>query len=123
MKGVTIYLTQVSQVQHFVNAMSQYPFDIDLVAGRYTVDAKSLLGIYSLDLGQPLKAVLHSDETGGSGRNIKGVSVTALSLKRRSGDRSPCRRFLAMPRARRFVRAERRGVPFLVQPYSFVGIN
>lgn len=63
MKVVTIKLTQVSQVRHFVNAMSQYPFDIDLVSGRYTVDAKSLLGIYSLDLSQPLQVVLHSENT------------------------------------------------------------
>lgn len=63
MKVVTVCLTQVSQVQHFVNAMSQYPFDIDLVSGHYTVDAKSLLGIYSLDLSQPLQVVLHGDDT------------------------------------------------------------
>ena len=49
MEALTISLTQVSQVQQFVNAVNKYPFDVDMVSGRYTINAKSLLGIYSLD--------------------------------------------------------------------------
>ena len=63
MKVIPIQLTQVSQVRDFVNLTVKYPFDIDLVSGRYTVDAKSLLGIYSLDLSTPLKVVIYSDDT------------------------------------------------------------
>lgn len=63
MKVIPIQLTQVSQVRDFVNLTVQYPFDIDLVSGRYTVDAKSLLGIYSLDLSNQLKVVIYSDDT------------------------------------------------------------
>ena len=63
MKVIPIQLTQVSQVRDFVNLTVKYPCDIDLVSGRYTVDAKSLLGIYSLDLSNPLKVVIYSDDT------------------------------------------------------------
>ena len=63
MKVIPIQLTQVSQIRDFVNLTAQYPFDIDLVSGRYTVDAKSLLGIYSLDLNNQLKVVIYSDDT------------------------------------------------------------
>ena len=63
MKVIPIQLTQVSQVRDFVNLTVKYAFDIDLVSGRYTVDAKSLLGIYSLDLSTPLKVVIYSDDT------------------------------------------------------------
>ena len=63
MKVIPIQLTQVSQVRDFVNLTVKYPFDIDLVSGRHTVDAKSLLGIYSLDLSNPLKVVIYSDDT------------------------------------------------------------
>ena len=62
MQAVTISLTQVHQVQQFVNLVSKYPFDVDIVSGRYTVNAKSLLGIYSLDLNKSLKVLIYSDD-------------------------------------------------------------
>ena len=62
MQAVTISLTQVHQVQQFVNFFSKYHFDVDIVSGRYTVNAKSLLGIYSLDLNKPLKVLIYSDD-------------------------------------------------------------
>ena len=62
MQAVTISLTQVQQVQQFVNLVSKYPFDVDIVSGRYTVNAKSLLGIYSLNLNKPLKVLIYSDD-------------------------------------------------------------
>lgn len=62
MQAVTISLTQVSQVQDFVNLVSQFPFDVDMVSGRYTVNAKSMLGIYSLDLSRPLQVLIYSDD-------------------------------------------------------------
>lgn len=62
MQTVTISLTQVSQVQDFVNLVNQFPFDVDMVSGRYTVNAKSMLGIYSLDLSKPLQVLIYSDD-------------------------------------------------------------
>lgn len=61
MEAVTISLTQVNQVQQFVNVVSKVPYDVDMVSGRYTINAKSLLGIYSLDLNRPLQVVMYSD--------------------------------------------------------------
>ncbi len=62
MEALTISLTQVSQVQQFVNTVNKYPFDVDMVSGRYTINAKSLLGIYSLDLNRPLQVLIYSDD-------------------------------------------------------------
>ena len=59
MEAVTVSLTQVNQVQQFVN---KAPYDVDIVSGRYTINAKSLLGIYSLDLNRPLRVVMYSDD-------------------------------------------------------------
>lgn len=61
MKAVTISLSQIRQVQELVRLLSHFPFDVDMVSGRYTVDAKSILGIYSLDLSKPLKLLIYSD--------------------------------------------------------------
>ena len=60
--SVTISLTQVSQVKDFVDLVNQFPFDVDVVSGRYTVNAKSMLGIYSLDLSKPLQVLIYSDD-------------------------------------------------------------
>lgn len=62
MQAVTISLTEVNQVKRFVNLIGQAPFDVDVVSGRYTVNAKSMLGIYSLDLSKPIQVVIHSDD-------------------------------------------------------------
>ena len=62
MEAVTISLTQVNQVQKFVNVVSKVPYDVDMVSGRYTINAKYLLGIYSLDLNRPLQVVIYRDD-------------------------------------------------------------
>lgn len=62
MQVVTISLTEVNQIKQFVNLIGQAPFDVDVVSGRYTVNAKSMLGIYSLDLSKPIQVVIYSDD-------------------------------------------------------------
>ena len=62
MKSVQISLKMASSVKDFVNVVSKYPYDIDLRNGRYVVDAKSILGIFSLDLRQPIKLTYNSEE-------------------------------------------------------------
>ncbi|USF26213.1 hypothetical protein N510_001138 [Firmicutes bacterium ASF500] len=62
MQAVTISLTEVNQVKQFVNLIGQAPFDVDVLSGRYTVNAKSMLGIYSLDLSKPIQVVIYSDD-------------------------------------------------------------
>ena len=62
MKTVTISLNTVEKVKGFVNTVSPLDGDFDLVSDRYVVDAKSIMGIFSLDLGKPLTLQIHSGE-------------------------------------------------------------
>ena len=50
MTKVMVSLQAINDVKEFVNIVMRYDFDIDLVSGRYAVDAKSIMGIFSLDL-------------------------------------------------------------------------
>jgi len=62
MKSVMIRLSLVENVNKFVNIVSRYPFDMDLRAGRHVVDAKSILGIFSLDLSRPITLEIYHDD-------------------------------------------------------------
>ncbi len=62
MKTVQIRLSLVENVNKFVNIVGRYPFDMDLRAGRHVVDAKSILGIFSLDLSRPITLEIYSDD-------------------------------------------------------------
>lgn len=62
MKSVQISLSMAESVKAFVNIVNKYPYDIDLHSGRFMIDAKSLLGIFSLDLSKPLVLEIHSDK-------------------------------------------------------------
>lgn len=62
MKSVNIKLTSIQDVRDFVNIVTAQTIDIDLVSGRYTVDAKSIMGIFSLDLLNPIQLIAHSDD-------------------------------------------------------------
>lgn len=62
MKSIQISLQMASQVKKFVNIVQNYSFDIDLRSDRYVVDAKSVLGIFSLDLSKPVNVEIHSTE-------------------------------------------------------------
>ena len=63
MKTVDIKLSSIEDVRKFVDIVSKYDIDIDLSSGRYIVDAKSIMGIFSLDLLKPIKLTAHSDHT------------------------------------------------------------
>ncbi len=62
MKSVNISLSTIESVRQFVNIVSKYNVDIDLSSGRYVVDAKSIMGIFSLDLMNPIKMTVHSGD-------------------------------------------------------------
>ena len=62
MKQFNIKLSLAENVQTFVNMVNRYPYDMDLRAGRHVVDAKSILGIFSLDLSKPITLEVYSDE-------------------------------------------------------------
>ena len=63
MKTFNIKLNSINHVKTFVNAVNKYDFDVDLTSGRYVVDAKSIMGIFSLDLSKPIKVEVYSDDT------------------------------------------------------------
>ena len=56
-----IQLNAINDVKEFVNTVMRFNYDIDLVSGRYAIDAKSIMGIFSLDLSQPLRLDIHDD--------------------------------------------------------------
>lgn len=62
MKTVQISLNSIDKVRSFVNAITQFEFDFDLVSGRYVIDAKSIMGIFSLDLSKPIELVIHAED-------------------------------------------------------------
>ena len=62
MKSIQISLQMASSVKEFVNIVQKYAYDIDLRSDRYVVDAKSILGIFSLDLSKPILVEVHSDD-------------------------------------------------------------
>ncbi|MBQ1246279.1 MAG: HPr family phosphocarrier protein [Clostridia bacterium] len=62
MKSVYIKLAQIDDVYTLVNMLVAYDGDVDLESGRYKVDGKSLLGIFSLNLREPVKLTFHDDE-------------------------------------------------------------
>ena len=62
MKTVQISLNSIDKVKSFVNAITQFEFDFDLVSGRYVIDAKSIMGIISLDLSKPIELVIHAED-------------------------------------------------------------
>jgi phosphotransferase system HPr-like phosphotransfer protein len=62
MKTINIKLSTIEDVRNFVNAATKCDADIDLESGRYIVDAKSIMGIFSLDLMKPIKMTVHSDD-------------------------------------------------------------
>ena len=57
-----IELNEINDVKEFVNTVMLFDYDVDLVSGRYAVDAKSIMGIFSLDLSKPIKLQAHTDD-------------------------------------------------------------
>ena len=62
MKSVTIFLNSIDKVKSFVNLLANYDTDFDLISGRYVIDAKSIMGIFSLDLSKPIELCIHESD-------------------------------------------------------------
>ncbi len=62
MKTAYIKIDSIADVKDFVTIVSKYDFDVDLESGRYAVDAKSIMGIFSLDLSKKIKMVVRSED-------------------------------------------------------------
>ena len=61
MKTVKISLNSIDKVKAFVNEVTKYDAEFDLVSGRYVIDAKSIMGIFGLDLSKPIDLNIHSE--------------------------------------------------------------
>ena len=62
MKTVQISLNSIDKVKSFVNDITKFDYDFDLVSGRYVIDAKSIMGIFSLDLSKPIDLNIHTED-------------------------------------------------------------
>ena len=62
MKSIPIKLSFAEEVKTFVNVANRYDYDMDLRAGRHVVDAKSILGIFSLDLSKPITLEVYAED-------------------------------------------------------------
>ncbi|MBQ2106385.1 MAG: HPr family phosphocarrier protein [Lachnospiraceae bacterium] len=61
MKTVKISLNSIDKVKSFVNDLTKFDTDFDLISGRYVIDAKSIMGIFSLDLSKPIDLQIHAE--------------------------------------------------------------
>ena len=61
MKTVKISLNSIDKVKSFVNDLTKFDTDFDLISGRYVIDAKSIMGIFSLDLSGPIDLNIHAE--------------------------------------------------------------
>ncbi|MFQ9514948.1 MAG: HPr family phosphocarrier protein [Eubacterium sp.] len=62
MKTISINLGSIDKVKAFVNDITKFDSDFDLVSGRYVIDAKSIMGIFSLDLSKPIDLNIHGED-------------------------------------------------------------
>ena len=61
MKTIKVSLNSIDKVKTFVNDINRFDFDFDLVSGRYVIDAKSIMGIFSLDLSKSIDLNIHAE--------------------------------------------------------------
>ena len=62
MTSIEIKLTSIQDIRNFVDTVTKYGMDIDLSSGRYIVDAKSIMGIFALDITSPIKVVADTND-------------------------------------------------------------
>ena len=62
MKTANIRINTIEDVKNFVTTVTKCNYEVDIVSGRYAIDAKSIMGIFSLDLSKPLELCVHSDD-------------------------------------------------------------
>jgi phosphotransferase system HPr-like phosphotransfer protein len=63
MRKFTVHLKSINDVKEFVRIVNDFPYDVDLASGRYIVDAKSIMGIFSLDLAKPIDVEIHENNS------------------------------------------------------------
>ena len=79
MTTVKISLNSIDKVKSFVNDLTKFDTDFDLVSGRYVIDAKSIMGIFSLDLSKPIELDIHSDDDAACDAFLKKIASFVTS--------------------------------------------
>ncbi len=62
MQNVQILIDSIDKVKAFVNEIARFNCDFDLISGRYVIDAKSIMGIFSLDISKPIELDIHATD-------------------------------------------------------------
>lgn len=75
MNKTKVMLGTINDVKNFVSVVTQCDYDVDLISGRYAVDAKSIMGIFSLDLSKPIELEAHTDDASAFFAQIKQFIV------------------------------------------------
>ncbi len=75
MKEISIMLSNVQDIRNFVNEVILVDYDVDLVQGRYTIDAKSIMGIFSLNLRSPITLIARTDNADDLFRRLAPFTV------------------------------------------------
>ena len=81
MKTVMISLNSIDKVKSFVNDISRFDYDFDLVSGRYVIDAKSIMGIFSLDLSKPIELNIHAAEDADDVISVLRILLRSAALR------------------------------------------
>ena len=74
MAVMSIFLPEISDVAEFVNIMARFPYEAQLHVGSYSVDAKSIMGIFTLDREQPLQLELQTTNEEAFSKLSSGLS-------------------------------------------------
>lgn len=75
MTTAKIRINTIDDVKSFVSLVTRVDYDVDIISGRYAIDAKSIMGIFSLDLSKELELRIHSDDCGDFLDEIKDYIV------------------------------------------------
>ena len=75
MKELKVKISTINDVKEFVSTVMLFGYDIDLISGRYAIDAKSIMGIFSLDLSKPIALEAHTDDASAFFAKIKPFIV------------------------------------------------
>ena len=62
MSEFQVSLASIQEVRQFVSIASRSPCEVDVCSGRYVVDGKSIMGLFSLDLSHPVTVRLHGGD-------------------------------------------------------------
>ncbi len=76
MHTVQIHLNTIDKVKAFVDSVNKFNTEFDLISGRFVIDAKSIMGIFSLDLSKPINLNIYNDDDSDIMESLKPFLIT-----------------------------------------------